>query len=221
MLQTHQAEILTPAEVAMPKSIRALLLDDSNFDRARIRRLSQKTNLIIQLDEVNSIDEMDSAVAQSNYDLILIDYRLPVGDGMVALDHILKNPLNKDAGKIMITGNVAVDTAVTAMRGGCHDFLNKDEISAETLRDAMVNAMSLANAQRHLAMQVEQQGEIIRQGLLNALADEEVTGTVINLVHQQMMKTQRLSSPAAPGFQSAEIDALLASFDGDDDFVFH
>jgi len=117
MLSAEENKSSFPGVPPIPHDIRALLLDDSNFDRARIRRLSQKTELSIHLDEVDSIEAMDIAVAKQNYDLILIDYRLPVGDGMEALHHVLSNDGNKDAGKIMITGDGARQTAMQAMRG--------------------------------------------------------------------------------------------------------
>ena len=81
-------EVIGPEGGAFPPVIKALLLDDSTFDRARIRRLGQKTDLALQLDEVSSIAEMKDAVARQVFDLIMIDYRLPQGDGLGVLDYI-------------------------------------------------------------------------------------------------------------------------------------
>lgn len=218
-------EILTgptgPMVVPPKKAIRALLLDDSNFDRERIRRLNHKTELGVQLDEVGSIEELEGAVRLASYDLIFIDYRLPVGDGMAALSHILDDPMNRDAGKIMITGDAAVDTAVQAMRGGCHDFLTKETMSVETLRDAMLNAMSIARQRLQMQVQSDYQRDIIRQGLVAALKDGEVRGNVMAMVQQHFAQT----SPARPqlisAIESSDIDAMLAGFADEDEFLFH
>ena len=67
-----------PGVPSAPHEIRALLLDDSNFDRARIRRLSHKTDLCVHMDEVESIAAMDQAVARNNYDIQLVLLYLPV-----------------------------------------------------------------------------------------------------------------------------------------------
>ena len=199
--------------------VRALLLDDSSFDRARIKRLSRKADMLVQLDEVSSIEEMDRAVKESVYDLIMIDYRLPVGDGMEALNHVLLDPRHRDAGKIMITGDNAVDTAVRAMRGGCHDFLPKEGMNAELLSQAMVNALTLAR-QRH-EMHSDYHREVIRQGLVAAFADDEVQGNVISLVRQQLALTRpdrpQLMNVMHPG----DVDALLSGFSEEDEFIFH
>ena len=208
-------------DIPVPRSIRALLLDDSNFDRARIRRLSNRTQLPIQLDEVGTIEELDHAVNSASYDLIMIDYRLPVGDGFTALETIQHNPLNKGAGTIMITGDGALDTAVTAMRRGCHDFLSKDAMTADQLKTAMMNAMTVATQRRDLALQAEHQREIIRQGLTAALMDERVQGTVISLFQRQMALTQPDRPRLWPDHDPRELDALLACLHDEDEFIFH
>lgn len=213
MFQTMPLDITGPAERPPQKSIRALLLDDSNFDRARIRRLSQKTELAVQLDEVGSIEELEGAVRRASYDLILIDYRLPVGDGMKALSHILDDPMNRNAGKIMITGDAAVETAVQAMRGGCHDFLTKEGMSVQILREAMLNAMAVARQRLQMHMHAEHQRDIIHQGLVAALNNGDVQKNVASIIKQQLALTSSMDS--------SDIDVLLAGLTDEDEFVFH
>lgn len=207
--------------IPVPREIRALLLDDNNFDRARIKRLSRKTNLSIRMDEVDSIAQLDEAVARENYDLILIDYRLPVGDGMEALDHVLQNDMNKDAGKIMITGDGARRTAIEAMRGGCHDFLTKEEMDVAALRQAMLNALTAASQQQAQVAQAAYQKEIIRQGLVAAMQDSEVQGNVISIVRQQMLHGDMGRAAGDRRLLESDMDALLAALNDEDEFIFH
>lgn len=174
-------EIQGPEEGVIPTVIKTLLLDDSTFDRSRIRRLSNKTALMVYLTEVSNIAELKEAIAHQVYDLILIDYRLPQGDGLEVLAHIQSSTLNSDVATIMITGNGDMDTAVTAMRNGCHDFLTKEAMTADQLGAAMVGAMQSAAAHRDLVAQTAHQREIIRQGLTAALMDKDVQGTVVSL----------------------------------------
>lgn len=221
MFQETPIELIGPTVIGQQKEIRALLLDDNNFDRQRIRRLNHKTELGVQLDEVGSIEELDSAVRLASYDLIFIDYRLPIGDGMTALSHILDDPMNRDAGKIMITGDAAVDTAVQAMRGGCHDFLAKESMSVETLREAMLNAMSIASQKLQLQIQSDYQRDIIRQGLVDALKNSEVQGNVMAMVQQQFAQAPPARPQLISAIESSEIDALLAVLADEDEFLFH
>ncbi|MGJ5618302.1 response regulator [Sulfitobacter sp. MF3-043] len=221
MFQEMPSNEMGPIVMPPHKPIRALLLDDSNFDRERIRRMSSKTELGVHLDEVGSIEELDTAVRQASYDLIMIDYRLPVGDGMKALSHILDDPLNRDAGKIMITGDAAVDTAVQAMRGGCHDFLTKESMNADILREAMLNAMTVARQRIQMQMQTEHQRDIIRQGLIAALNDIEIQGNVVSMIREKLAQTPSNQARPMSGLDASEIDALLAGFADEDEFVFH
>jgi CheY-like chemotaxis protein len=202
-----------------PASVRVLLLDDSSFDRARIKRLSRKASMVVHLDEVGSIEEMARAVRQSRYDLILIDYRLPVGDGMQALELVLQNPSNCNAGKIMITGDNAVNTAVRAMRGGCHDFLVKDGMNAELLSQAMTNAMALAR--QNQVLQSDMQRENIRQGVVAALNDSEVRHNVAAILRAELGGTRTDRTKIINTMDPSDLDALLAGLNEDDTFTFH
>jgi CheY-like chemotaxis protein len=221
MLHTHSHDPSTAYAGMRARDIRMLLLDDSNFDRQRIRRMTVKTDLLIQMDEVDSIQALDRAVTATHYDLILIDYRLPEGDGMIALDHVLKNPANRDAGKIMITGDNNLATAVEAMRAGCHDFLAKEDLNADLLRDAVVKAIELAGERRQMVMQLELQREMLREGIVAGLSDGRVQAALGDLIQQKMI----LALPQQPGFGAtmdpSDIDALLATFAGEDEFIFH
>lgn len=220
MFQAQPMSQQTFVDMAGPNAIRTLLLDDSNFDRARIRRLSRQTDLTIEMDEVDSIEKMENAVRSNRYDLILIDYRLPVGDGMVALDRLQQDPRNRDAGKIMITGDAAVGTAVQAMRSGCHDFLTKEDMDANALNTAMRNAITVAR-QRQNMMQVEYQREIIKQGLLAALMDSDIQGNVVSLVREQLNKTPP-DHPQLSNFADlTEVETFIATFSDEDEFIFH
>ncbi len=213
-------QVMGPEEGPFPQIIKALLLDDSTFDRARIRRMSHKTQLALQLTEVGSIQELEEAVAHEAYDLIMIDYRLPQGDGLSVLNHIQNTPLNKDVATIMITGDGDMETAVTAMRNGCHDFLTKDAMTPEHLRFAMTNAMTTAAEHRDLVAQSEHQRKIITKGLTAALMDEEVQGKVVALFKDEFdTALSRHAQIFSPHDHSA-LDAMLATVDEDDEFIF-
>lgn len=219
MLQSSNTISQAPVPLPDMANLRVLLLDDSSFDCQRIRRLTTKTDLSIALDEVNSIEALDRAVDETPYDLILIDYRLPVGDGMEALDHVLRTPKNRDAAKIMITGNGAVETEVQALRRGCHDFISKADLDADMLRTAMMNALTLAG-QRHAA-QATWQREALHEGLVSALQDQRVKDNLSALIHQQVGHMGPAAARQIAGLPSHEFELLIAGLHETDDFVFH
>lgn len=217
MLTTNQMALSTPINLPHPRTIRALILDDSRFDRARIRRLTNAIQLSISLDEVGSIIEMEKAVESEDYDLIFVDYTLPVGDGMVALDYIHDCPRNRNAGKIMVTGSEAMGTVVEAMRAGCHDFLCKDQIDIESLRSAILNVLKIAQQGATGSLSAgDSYQQFTRARILDALDDTEVRSRLVSVMREAV------PAPDDPDLeQKAHLEALLATLSEADDFVFH
>lgn len=121
--------------------IRALILDDSVFDRRRIRRLARETNLQISLDEISSIEALDEALDGAKFDLVVIDYNLPKGDGIEALRHVRAHSVNRDCPAIMVTGDDSSAIAVHSLKMGCSDYLPKEGLSAASLRASIVRAI--------------------------------------------------------------------------------
>jgi DNA-binding NtrC family response regulator len=213
---------LVAAQETTPKAIQALLMDDNTFDRARIRRMSGNTNLKVDLIEVSNMSDMEDAVAKHAFDIILIDYRLPQGDGLEALVHIQQSDLNSSAGTIMITGQGDTQTAVTALRKGCHDFLTKDAMTADYLRQAMIGAIEAAKKHRDRGVQILNQNEVIRKGFAAALMDPDIQETLVALFRDQFRGMHAPTQAAIFGAEDhSELDALLASVDDNDEFIFN
>ena len=207
---------------AFPMPIQTLLLDDSAFDRARIRRMSGKIDLNVNLTEVSGIAELKAAIETRLFDLVLIDYRLPQGDGLDVLACIQQSDLNCNAGLIMIPGEGDTRTAVTAMRNGCHDFLTKDAMTADQLQVAMMGAMQAVQDRREIRNQTAVQNDTIRKGLSDALMEQDIQGTVRQLFKDEF--AARMSPPRVEnwtGGDNNELDALLATMDDDDEFIFN
>ena len=212
-------EVMGPNEGAFPKVIRTLLLDDSRFDRARIKRMSGKTNLMVDLMEVCNITQMKDAVAREAFDLILIDYRLPEGDGLDVLQHIQQSELNDDVAVIMITGEGDMQIAVTAMRNGCHDFLCKDAMTADQLRFAMLGAMRMAQDSRDQEAQVAHQRDVIRRGLTEALMDDAVQEKVASLFKGRL--SWALAQQMHAAHDHSALETVLVTLADDDEFIFN
>jgi CheY-like chemotaxis protein len=209
------------SELFVPNDIRALLLDDSTFDRARIRRLSGGTKLPIHLDEVGTIEELDCAVHEEDYDVILVDYRLPIGDGMIALDHIQQSQRNRNAGKIMITGNEALGTAVDAMRAGCHDFLSKTEINVDVLKQAVLNALARARDGKDVQPTMshgENYRALIREGIVAAFGEADIQDRIVSGLSDRQ---QRLLATGNSHSRDYDPDDLIVGLSDTDEFLFH
>ncbi len=112
-----------------PGTINALILDDHDFDRARIRRLAKRSKLPFNIVEAPSLDVMEQAIKANNFDVFLMDYELPIGNGLDAVKLVEEYGAQKDAALIMITGRNQMDLAVSAFREGYHDVITKEDLS--------------------------------------------------------------------------------------------
>lgn len=129
----------------IPFHVKILILDDNQFDRSRIRRMFESTGLSFQLCEVEAIDDMAELLENNDFDIVLIDYRLPVGNGFSALDMVQNHPRSVDTTTVMITGDDQSWVAVSALKNGCKDYIAKDDLSVERLRSLVLTAIDDAN----------------------------------------------------------------------------
>ncbi|MEM6407708.1 MAG: response regulator [Pseudomonadota bacterium] len=190
-----------------PPIIEALLVDDNEFDRKHIKRMSVKSDLNIRVSEVSSISEMSKALHTRRFDLVLLDYNLQDGDGFDALQLVRENPLNNQTGIIMITGQNQTDIAVHAFRGGCHDFVSKNGLSSEKMKDAILRSLTGARAQVGAD--------------LKSLIAETIEGSLrsANLVHQLVEQANKHSRPSVID-GSAELIQFLNGLENEEDDPF-
>lgn len=155
--------------------ISALLLDDSAFDRARIRRMAQSSGLPVTIEEAPTLSSLAEKLDTNTYDLVLIDYGLTDGDGLAALDILQADARHRSTAKIMISGNDRIDVAVSAFKRGCDDYLSKQDISRVQLeqifRRAMQRAAQIFPTPRELENAVE-------NAVIRALQSELVASTL-------------------------------------------
>lgn len=124
--------------------IRALVLDDSNFDRRNLIRACEKGGLAMQFDQIASLAELDERLEDNAYDLFFIDYLLADGTGLEAINKILGHPSHAGSATIMIAGQGDVDVAVSAIKTGCSDYIEKSNMSPNAIRRAVTNALQKA-----------------------------------------------------------------------------
>ena len=104
--------------------IRVLLVDDQALFRAGIRMLVSSQPDMEVVAEAGDGQESLAAVARVSPDVVLMDIRMPVMDGLTATAEILKSP---DAPKVVMLTTFDLDEAAArAIRQGASGFLLKD-----------------------------------------------------------------------------------------------
>jgi two-component system, NtrC family, response regulator AtoC len=97
--------------------------------------------------EAGSIAEARAAFDAEEPGVALLDIDLPDGSGLDVLSEIKEK--NPDTIVIMITGNVAVENTIAALRGGAHDFIGKP-VRLEELRVTLRNAIETRQLRREV-----------------------------------------------------------------------
>jgi two-component system, OmpR family, phosphate regulon sensor histidine kinase PhoR len=129
---------------------RILIVDD---DPALLDALPQALWLRmegLQIDTCESAPAALEKIAETDYDAIVTDIKMPGMDGLALLKEI-KN-LRPSTPALLITGHGERELTVEALRGGAYDFIQKP-----IERDYLVAALQRAFEQRRLAREVEEQ----------------------------------------------------------------
>ena len=143
----------------LPDQSRALVLDDERFDRHRIARLCSGLKTRFDVSDAASLRELSAILETDSFDLIFVDYSLPDGTGLEALELIRLSPRNCTAATILITGIAREDIAIAAMDAGCSDYIPKEALTKTAFKRAVSNAlyqsgggMRAANGAHHAAL---------------------------------------------------------------------
>ncbi|XXX75322.1 response regulator [Sorangium sp. So ce134] len=110
----------------------ALLVDDDDAFRTTLQGALRRRGVVART--AATIDEGLVALEYEPVDLVVIDYRMPRGDGLSALAQYRK--LQPDAAIVMLTGFGDIPLAVAAMREGADTLLSKPVDADKLLREA-------------------------------------------------------------------------------------
>ncbi len=105
----------------MTLPIRLLIVDDEEGIRTSLRGILEDEGYAIY--EAGSAEEGLALLEQENVDLIFLDIWLPGMDGLAMLDILHAN--HPSLPVLMISGHGTIETAVTAIKKGAHDFIEK------------------------------------------------------------------------------------------------
>ncbi len=102
-------------------SPKVLIVDDEERFRTTLGKLLTVKGL--QVDNVGSAREALALLGENNYDVILLDVKMPEMSGVEALAEIKK--INSGIEVIILTGHASVDVAMEIMKLGGYDYLLK------------------------------------------------------------------------------------------------
>lgn len=100
-----------------------LSVDDSKTIRLVLARLFQP--FLCELCEASNGEEGLAVAARSKPDLILLDYNMPVMDGLTMLRRLREDPALRRTPVIMLTAESGCENMATVARLGVRDYVTK------------------------------------------------------------------------------------------------
>lgn len=192
---------------SVPTQIKALVIDDDRFDRDRLRHICDASGLNITLTDSETTDEFVNLLDKHVYDVVFIDYHLTDGDGLDILEIVQMHPENGAAATIMIAGDGQAEIAVKALTLGCSDYIVKDNISNESLRRAVVNALQKTSLRNDLKIEISKRSsfETILTGLKSECISEmcPLLSSMLLKIRQEKSKSANLTGQDLAGLEES------------------
>jgi PAS domain S-box-containing protein len=152
----------------MSQPLRVLIVEDSEDDILLLRHTLQRGGYDISCEAVETAAAMRCALIRQNWDVITSDQAMPHFSAPAAL--ALAKELRPDVPFIILSGEIDLNLAVSLMRGGAKDYIQKREM----VRIIPAIERELREAELHRErLQVDaaliESGERLREVLENSL----------------------------------------------------
>src|SRR5579862_2494650 len=155
----------------LPRPLRVLFVEDSETDALLLLRALQRAGFEPDHRRVDSARDMDRALCEREWDIILADHHMPQFSAPEALEILKQHGI--DLPFIIVSGHIEEETAVRAMMAGAHDYIMKDRLArlapavirelreAEVRRQCKQIETALRSAQEELELRVEERTAVL------------------------------------------------------------
>jgi PAS domain S-box-containing protein len=159
------------SEEIMNKSLKILAVEDSGSDAELNFRELEKAGYTVSFTLVDNLTDMQSALNNEIFDVVLSDHNMPQFSSEGALT-LLKDS-NKDIPFVIVSGAIGEEVAVQMMKAGAQDYVMKRNLSrlapvierelkdAESRRQRRRSEEKLRQSEERFSQVVEIAGEMI------------------------------------------------------------
>lgn len=140
-------------------SIKVLLVDD---EKDFIEPLAERLQLRdFNVTTASNGDDALNLVRENEYDIIVLDVKMPDRDGIETLKEI-KN-IKQIPQVIMLTGHATVETAIEGMKIGAYDYIMKPTVT-EDLVELINKAYKIVEEQKERIRRAEIENIVKKRG---------------------------------------------------------
>jgi two-component system, NtrC family, response regulator AtoC len=155
---------------------RILVVDDERLVRRSLEDILRSRKL--QASMAPTLAAAEALIAKETFDLVMLDVRLPDGDGQRFLEQVMALPSHPLV--VMMTGHGSIESAVACMRAGAFDYLLKPFLPAQIdliLRKAD-NYSQLVKVNRYFSERGSGEGEPLLGQSPSMLRTRQLVGRV-------------------------------------------
>lgn len=127
------------------KPLRLLLAEDSDDDAALILQCLKRHGYDCTVRQVMTPGDLQVALTEDPWDIILCDYVMPSFDALAALEIVRRH--DEDIPVIVVSGIIGEDVAVATLKHGAQDYILKENL--KRLGPAVDGELGAAQSRRH------------------------------------------------------------------------
>jgi len=133
--------------INIDQKVHILLVENSDGDFEKIST-SLKDLTQVDLTRVHTIEEATQMLKQDQFELVLLDYSLPDGNGLDFLNDI--NGKDMEIPVVVITGKGNEMIASQVIQAGAYDYLPKEVLNKDSLSRSISNTLEKARLKREI-----------------------------------------------------------------------
>jgi PAS domain S-box-containing protein len=187
--------------IKMP--LRVLVVEDSEDDTYLLERELQRGEFQPSIERVDTHAAMDSALRRHPWDLVISDHSMPGFGSLEALK--LLREKQPDVPFIVVSGTIGEKKAVSLMKAGVNDCLNKDEL--KRLVPSIKRELCEADKRRARRRTEEEQAALGFLGAIVESSEDAIIGTTLDGV----ILSWNAGAEAMYGYDASEVKGLSIS----------
>lgn len=186
----------------MTSPIRVLMIEDAEADGDLVTLEMRRRGIDLEVDRVESADEMRAALVRGEWDIVLCDYVLP-GFGAAEALRILQSS-GLDIPFIVVSGVVRTRDVIEVLRSGADDFIDKNDL--DRLPPSIERALREAEERRALRQsetalhESEQRFRVIFEETVAGIAMVGIDGEILS-ANPAFLRILKIEAPLTPGLK--------------------
>ena len=154
--------------------MKILIVDDNVVERESVKRALNRIQENVHLTEADSVDKALILCNSIQFDVILLDYRMPVRDGLELILELRNRGLDNDNIILMMSNSEDDDLALECIEAGAQDFLLKKDINTNRLRRTILQASKRRELEQELRQSFVQLKKLAERDPLTGLANRHM-----------------------------------------------